>query len=591
VGVNDEGEAVLDFGACGTIKLFQAGELMTSRCSKAKTIAGTCVNKGGVNFDVGGRLCSKKIMPGTDTVEVNLPMDIALYRSGEPERTGSDAHHTSVEILPAQSPLQKRRRTYISVYYFPNQKISVVQVRDGAVSALPVLQEGTRKTRRKLGAPIPISQSEFIITEPGRLPGPDVAGVPQRVAVSAEEQIDPVLKRLEIQENPGKVFVVPPVTPGKGTEIAITDGASTAESETTAILDVGTTLINIGEESVGSVKVRSVNIGNDGGPALVISEITIPKSSDFSTAATDDCKSKPTNGCEFDIRFKPTVVGERHAELLIAYNSKKSPSRISLSGIGTGPTSTPPTIELKIDASAQSQPFPIQKVGTAATRGISIKNTGEATVKIDKISVEGNNRGAFISNNQCNEAIPPNGTCSIDVKFAPQTPDGFSANLSITAIEVNSIGPVPRTITLPPLELRGTGGVPVIKTNQPDLCFGKHKVVKESEPLERQTLTLTVSNSGTVPLTVNYVSVNNEDFRIVEETCKAGDVAANGGACRITVGFTPRKSHLREGVLTILHDDNKGNPTKIPLKGSGKARNPVRRFFQWIFNRPEDPCK
>jgi hypothetical protein len=56
-------------------------------------------------------------------------------------------------------------------------------------------------------------------------------------------------------------------------------------------------------------------------------------------------------------------------------------------------------------------------------------------------------------------------------------------------------------------------------------------------------------------------------------------------------GFTPRGSRLREGTLTITHDDPNRNPSNIPLKGVGTQRNILKRAYEFIFKRTKDPCK
>ena len=101
---------------------------------------------------------------------------------------------------------------------------------------------------------------------------------------------------------------------------------------------------------------------------------------------------------------------------------------------------------------------------------------------------------------------------------------------------------------------------------------------------------MVVTNKGVVSLTVSNVTVSPDDFTIVEDSCKGKDVAA-AGECHVTVGFTPRESQLREGTLTIIHDDKKASPSRIALRGVGKHRNIFVRAYEAIFKRTKDPCK
>ncbi|HEY0365895.1 MAG TPA: choice-of-anchor D domain-containing protein, partial [Pyrinomonadaceae bacterium] len=338
------------------------------------------------------------------------------------------------------------------------------------------------------------------------------------------------------------------------------------------------------DQTIDTQKRIALVVENRGKPPLKVDTPVLEgaNSSDFEVSI-NNCAKPVERLCELNIAFKPSATGPRIATLRIPSDGANVPTEVLLYGTGM-----PPPLEMKIDATADSTSFPIQKVGTTTTRQVVLRNTGRVPLQVDEISIDGAGKTAFVSQNQCSNPIAPNETCAIEVTFGPQSPEGFTAKLTIIADEADPAATVVRTFTVPPVELKGTGAVPIISTNQTDLCFGKQRVVKESDPLVRQALTLTIFNGGVVPLTVSDISVNNEDFKIVDETCKAGDVTRD---CRVTVGFTPRKSHLREGVLTITHDDKKAGATKIPLKGAGKARDPVSRFFQWIFNRPENPCK
>src|SRR5204862_6872414 len=134
--------------------------------------------------------------------------------------------------------------------------------------------------------------------------------------------------------------------------------------------------------------------------------------------------------CEIELEFAPRGIGIRQAKLRIPNNGANQPTEISLIGSGKAPNTI---VKLEIDADTQFTFFPIQKVGTTAKRPVSVKNTGQVPIKIDKVSIEGDGKDAFVSQNQCSKPIAPNESCNVEVTFAPKTAEGFKANLSITA--------------------------------------------------------------------------------------------------------------------------------------------------------------
>jgi hypothetical protein len=489
-----------------------------------------------------------------------------------------------------KTTLSDNNDTNVVLYYFPNQKATVVQVRSirtGVVAVRPVMQAGDRRRARQLGDPIFLEQAECAVSQRGPLPGPDIRGVPQRHAVLCDKNLWPILLELGERENRK------PITIGNMiliTDLALRSGQAVSNSEIHPVATPSPSELNFESQRVGQQKVLPLIIENRGKPPLTIGSPYFggPNNGDFSVTL-NNCSQPVERKCEVNIGFTPGDTGPRRASLRIPSDGADVPTEIPLLGVGTAPPS--PTLEVKVDVPGLATTFPIQKVGAAATQHVPITNTGQATLVINNPSIEGQGKVAFISKNLCFTPIAPRGTCTIDVTFAPQTAAGFTANLLITATEVNPIGTLPRTLAVPPLELKGTAGVPAISTNHPDLCFAKHKVVKNSDPQVRQELSLTISNTGTVPLTVSKIAVSSDDFKVVNESCTASDVAATAGECRVTVGFTPRHSRLREGDLLITNDGTSANPTRVRLKGVGKPRNILARFFQSIFKRTKNPCQ
>jgi len=95
--------------------------------------------------------------------------------------------------------------------------------------------------------------------------------------------------------------------------------------------------INFGNQAVGTTSVPvSVTLTNTSGQALTMSGIGIrgPNASDFSQ--TNNCGTSVAahGSCTMQIKFTPSALGLRNAELVITDNGGGSPQTIPLSGTG-----------------------------------------------------------------------------------------------------------------------------------------------------------------------------------------------------------------------------------------------------------------
>jgi hypothetical protein len=587
VNTNQKGQASLRF-ICGTMFLFHDTGLTTSPCPRSSNKSGSCFRGGAVSMDVNRRACGQELVLGTESVEIklaNVNAAHSAYRTTQPIPAGGSSPYPVMKSI-----FQNDKGAHIVAHHFPKQKATVIQVRSikqGMVEVRPVTKEGNRKQVRQLGEPIFLVEGECVVSQPGLVKGLDIRGVPQRSPVACDKNLWPLLVELSQREN------VTPITTENAiliTDIALKRGEVVPDSERGPVISVSPDVLNFAVQAVGGDSIdRTILIENRGKPPLRVDEPTFGGANDSDFKILLNTCDKPVESrCEIELEFAPRGIGIRQAKLRIPNNGANQPTEISLIGSGKAPNTI---VKLEIDADTQFTFFPIQKVGTTAKRPVSVKNTGQVPIKIDKVSIEGDGKDAFVSQNQCSKPIVPNESCNVEVTFAPKTAEGFKANLSITATEVTSFDIVPRSVVAGGAEVKGTGGEPAIKIDQSELCFDKHKALKKTDPKVRQELSLTISNSGQVPLTISNMAVSNDDFKIVRENCTANDLAALSGECRVVVGFTPRGSRLRESTLTINHDDRMDNPTKVSLKGIGKHRNIFKRAYEGIFKRTNDRCK
>ena len=90
------------------------------------------------------------------------------------------------------------------------------------------------------------------------------------------------------------------------------------------------------------------------------------------------------------------------------------------------------------------------------------------------------------------------------------------------------------------------------------------------------TQTVTLTNTGSTPLAINYTTVSGNDFALVSTTCNAGTSLPPGASCVATARFTPTTSGARNGSLNIGHNATPG-VTAVALSGGGVANSQVMR--------------
>lgn len=91
------------------------------------------------------------------------------------------------------------------------------------------------------------------------------------------------------------------------------------------------------------------------------------------------------------------------------------------------------------------------------------------------------------------------------------------------------------------------------------------------------TQAVTLSNSGSGPLSISSITVNGSDFLRSGGSCAAGGSVAAGSSCTIGVAFKPQTAGSKTGSLSIAHNAT-GSPSSVSLSGTATtpaAANPA----------------
>jgi hypothetical protein len=256
----------------------------------------------------------------------------------------------------------------------------------------------------------------------------------------------------------------------------------------------------------------------------------------------------PTAGLSAaSLTFAPTTAGAKTASVDIASNAASSVDHVALSG-----TATTPAVPVAAISPA-SLGFGNQNTATtSAAQTITVSNTGNANLVVSAVTVTGTNANQFAATPAAGCAsIAPAGSCSISVTFAPTTAGAKTASVSITHNAAGSPGSV---------ALTGTGVLSTTASAPASLAMNATRVGASS------TKTLTITNTGTAPMTISGVTTTGAAFSANRGTCTAA--VAVGKSCKINVTFTPTAIAAFTGSVSI--QGNIRNTVTTALSGSGR---------------------
>ena len=292
---------------------------------------------------------------------------------------------------------------------------------------------------------------------------------------------------------------------------------------------------------------KTVTLTNQGSVPVAINVVEAGPS--FSQ--TNDCGKTLAAAaiCHIKIAFSPVTADFQTDALGIFTDTTHNPQIVTLSGTGL-----PPGASLDLYAFS----FPLQIIATSSSpQTFTLTNSGQAPLKISSI---GNPGLGFSQTNNCPIApatLAISASCTISVVCTPAQTGFFTGNILISDNAPGS----PQQIFL-----QGTGisaGIATVSTTS--LTFPTTDIGKSSAP---QSITLT--NTGTGPLGITQISQFG-DFPLTNN-CPPSLLA--GGACVISVVFSPQNNFLESTQINIV-DDGQPGFINVSVSGTGQAVTPV----------------
>ncbi len=191
---------------------------------------------------------------------------------------------------------------------------------------------------------------------------------------------------------------------------------------------------NFGNVVAGQNSSKSFTVTNTGSASLTISQLSISATGYSVNGLSVPSTVAPGSSVTFSAVFAPAAAGNLTGTVNIVSNAPTSPTAVALSGTGAAATRT-------LSFSAPSLAFGNVSTSTPSTLSETITNTGNSSVQISAISLNGtgyslNGAGALTLN--------PSQTFTFGVIFDPSVAGAANGSITVTS---NASGS-PGTITL-----------------------------------------------------------------------------------------------------------------------------------------------
>lgn len=340
------------------------------------------------------------------------------------------------------------------------------------------------------------------------------------------------------------------VTPTPSPSSTGTGSATATPAPTPApspgVVELTTSSLSFGSLVLGSSLEKSLSVLNSGGQSIDLTSISVSAGgSDFTARHACGAQLGAGSSCDVTVKLMPTVRDARSGKLTVVSNV--GTVEASLSGTGLSPAAA--------SANPTSVSFASSLVGTQSTevQAVVITNDGDVPLNISSVSVT--QSSTAFSATGCVGTVQPVSSCTITVLFTPQ------AATNTGTLVVASDAATGGALSIP---LSGGGTLPAQASVSPtSVTFAASGIGGQSAEIK----TVTVSNTGNLPLTISSASVVTGATAFSASGCSGTTVQA-GSSCDITVRFTPQAA-TNTGTLRISSNSATGATQDVTLSGSG----------------------
>jgi hypothetical protein len=200
-------------------------------------------------------------------------------------------------------------------------------------------------------------------------------------------------------------------------------------------------------------------------------------------------------------------------------------------------------------------------IGTSKDQTLTLTNSGNADLHIEKIATDGANGSDFQLDNRCPTAIAPGDSCTISVVFAPM---GIQSKPREAALVIydDSAGS--------PHRLALSGSTYTLQQPSRTGWTGRYSFYA---PVGKHALRyIPIQNLGAAPLTITAINITGDVAGRFRAFTDCGVTVPALSTCTVTVEFTPQADGTVNAMLTVMHDAL-ADPLTTGLQGIGRIQN------------------
>ena len=328
----------------------------------------------------------------------------------------------------------------------------------------------------------------------------------------------------------------------------------------TGAFHVSPDAITFGAVPVGQTATSNVLLLNESSAPIEISQLNVAGQNFFANSQSSLPVTVSVGSTySFVIGFKPGNESSYSGQFTVMSAAGKPVAQGPISGSGVGSSGSTSTPGLTV--SAASLTFGDVTVNTASTQPVTLTSTGTAPVTINSATLSGT--GFTMSGATFPVTLNPTQAVTVNVRFDPATAGVAAGQFTIHS---NS-----STNSTDVVNLSGTGTAvsspqassPQLTISAASLTFGDVTVNTAS------TQPVTLTSTGTAPVTVNSATVSGAGFTVSGATLPA--TLNPNQAMTLNVRFDPTATGAATGQLTIQSNSSTNSTAVVNLSGTGTA--------------------
>ena len=359
----------------------------------------------------------------------------------------------------------------------------------------------------------------------------------------------------------------------KGTSVTLGDSAPTTDRYNLSIcevlpgvstLTVSASSFNFGTVADGATATLPLTLKSTGTAPVTIKSDSITGTGFSISSPTLPATLSPGQSMTVQVSFHPTVASTASGTLSISSNSSSgSMSTVSLSGTGASS---------QLSLSATSLAFGSVNLNSTLTKTLTLTALGTAAATVSSATLTGS--GFSIAGTKLPATLNPGQAAAFQVSFDPSTAGPVTGTIAISS----KSGTAGITSMV---SLSGTGVTPQLTMSAGTLAYGSVVLNRVS------TKTLTLTSSGTAPLTVNSAAVSGAQFKLSGVIFPA--ILNSGQSLSLQVSFDPTVAGAASGSISISSNTHSGSPSLVSLSGTGVSSNPVLTLSSTSLRFGDDP--